>query len=104
MKYRTLAVIINLAATVLLTMLVTTGIYVTTIKHYVGRFSTNSYPVIRLDTTYWNVGCTIVGTAIGHTCRGRVRCAERVLNAARVGCRARRDCDVPAAAYNQARW
>lgn len=65
MKYRALAVITNLAAAVLLTALVTTGIYVTTIKHYVGRFSTNNYPIIRLDTTYWNVGCTIVGTAIG---------------------------------------
>lgn len=65
MKYRTLAVITNLGAAVLLTTVVTIGIYVTTIKHYVGRSSTNNYPVIRLDTTYWNVGCTIVGTAIG---------------------------------------
>jgi hypothetical protein len=65
MKHRTLAVITNLAAAVLLTTLVALGIYVTTTKHYVGRLGTNNYPVIGLDTAYWNVGCTIVGTTIG---------------------------------------
>ncbi|KAF2993242.1 hypothetical protein E8E13_000198 [Curvularia kusanoi] len=63
--YRTLAFMTNLAAAMLLTTVVTMGIYVTTIKHYVGRLSTNDYPVIPLDSTYWNVGCTIAGTAIG---------------------------------------
>jgi hypothetical protein len=65
MKHRTLAVITNLAAAVLLTTLVALGIYVTATKHYVGRLGMNNYPVIGLDTAYWNVGCTIVGTVIG---------------------------------------
>jgi hypothetical protein len=65
LDYRTLAFMTNLAAAVLLTTVVTMGIYVTTTKQYVGRLSTNDYPVITIDTTYWNVGCTIAGTAIG---------------------------------------
>ena len=39
--------------------------YVNVKSILVGHTSTNGYQVVNLDTTYWNVACTIVGTAVG---------------------------------------
>lgn len=60
-----LAILTNLLATVLLAALIGLGIYVNLNKLVVSNISSNGYKTVDLDTTTWNIGCTIVGTAVG---------------------------------------
>ena len=64
-KFHALAFLSNLIAFVLLATLLALGVYVNVKNILVGNISTNGYNVIKLNTTYWNVACTIVGTAVG---------------------------------------
>lgn len=56
----------NLLATVLLAALLGLGIYVS-IKTVVveGPTTTAGYPTVNVNQTGWNIGCTVVGTAVG---------------------------------------
>ncbi|GME46866.1 hypothetical protein GTA08_BOTSDO01809 [Neofusicoccum parvum] len=60
-----LAITTNLLAAILLAALIALGIYVNLNKLVIGSVHTNGYNVVNLDTTTWNIGCTIVGTAVG---------------------------------------
>ncbi|KAG7008293.1 hypothetical protein G7Y79_00006g019130 [Physcia stellaris] len=59
------ALLNNLLATLLLAALTALGIYVNINKIIVADVSSQGYKVANLDTTYWNVACTIIGTAVG---------------------------------------
>ena len=64
-RFHALAFLSNLIAFVLMATLLALGVYVNVKNILVGNISTNGYNVIKLNTTYWNVACTIVGTAVG---------------------------------------
>ncbi|KAK0510606.1 hypothetical protein JMJ35_007038 [Cladonia borealis] len=64
-NFHALAFLSNLIAFVLLATLLALGVYVNVKNILVGNISTDGYNVIKLNTTYWNVACTIVGTAVG---------------------------------------
>ena len=59
------ALLNNLLATLLLAALTALGVYVNITKIIVADVSSQGYKVANLDTTYWNVACTIIGTAVG---------------------------------------
>lgn len=59
------ALLNNLLATLLLAALTALGVYVNINKIIVADVSSHGYKVANLDTTYWNVACTIIGTAVG---------------------------------------
>ena len=64
-KFHPLAFLSNAMAFVSLATLFALGVYVNVKSILVGHISTNGYQVVNLNTTYWNVACTIVGTAVG---------------------------------------
>ena len=64
-KVHTLAFLSNAIAFASLATLVALGVYVNIKSILIGHISTNGYQVVNLNTTYWNVACTIVGTAVG---------------------------------------
>ena len=55
----------NLCASLILAALIALGVYVNINNLIVGDVSTNGYSVVDLDTTSWNIACTIVGTVAG---------------------------------------
>ena len=59
------AVFTNLTTTVLLAALLALGVYVNINTIIVGNDSTNGYKTVNLDTTSWNIACTVIGTAVG---------------------------------------
>ena len=64
-KFHPFAFLSNVTAFVSLATLLALGVYVNIKSILIGHISTNGYQVVNLDTTYWNVACTIVGTAVG---------------------------------------
>ena len=64
-KFHALAFLSNAIASVPLATFLALGVYVNVKNILVGNISTNGYHVVNLNTTYWNVACTIVGTAVG---------------------------------------
>ena len=64
-RFHALAFLSNAIASVLLASLLALGVYVNVKNILVGNISTNGYHVANINTTYWNVACTIVGTAVG---------------------------------------
>ena len=64
-RFHALAFLSNAIAFVLLASLLALGVYVNVKNILVGSISTNGYHVANINTTYWNVACTIVGTAVG---------------------------------------
>ena len=59
------AVLNNSLAAVLLATLIALGVYVNIKKFILGDLPTKGWQTLGLDTTYWNVACTIVGTTVG---------------------------------------
>ena len=59
------AFLTNLSATLILAALIALGIYVNVNKLIIGTQSSPGYSAVNLDTTSWNVACTVLGTAIG---------------------------------------
>ena len=55
----------NLLSFLLLAALIAVSVYVNQCKIIVASFSTVGYKAVDIDTTYWNVACTVIGTAIG---------------------------------------
>ena len=55
----------NVTAFLCLATLLSLGVYVNVKSILVGHTSTYGLQVVNLNTTYWNVACTIVGTAVG---------------------------------------
>ena len=64
-KFHTFAFLSNVMAFISLATLLALGVYVNVKSILVGHTSTNGYQVVNLNTAYWNVACTIVGTAVG---------------------------------------
>ena len=60
-----IAVFTNVTTTVLLATLLALGVYVNINRIIVSSDDTNGYKTVNLDTTTWNVACTVVGTAVG---------------------------------------
>ena len=60
-----LLLINNVLAAILLAALTALGVYVNIKNIIVADIATTGYPVANLDTTSWNVACTVVGTAVG---------------------------------------
>ncbi|KAJ5363459.1 uncharacterized protein N7496_009172 [Penicillium cataractarum] len=57
--------IVNLLAAICLAILIALGVYVSKTTILVGGTSSPGFPVIKVDTNSWNVGCTVIGTAVG---------------------------------------
>ena len=64
-RFHALSFLSNAIASVSLATLLALGVYVNVKNILVANVTTNGYQVVNLNTTYWNVACTIVGTAIG---------------------------------------
>ncbi|KAL1966619.1 hypothetical protein VTN77DRAFT_4030 [Rasamsonia byssochlamydoides] len=60
-----IAIAINLLSAVVLAALLGLGVYVNYKTILVQGPSTPGFPTINVDQTGWNVGCTVVGTAVG---------------------------------------
>lgn len=59
------ALFTNISASILLAALIGLGVYVNVNKIIVSNGRSDGYKIINLNTTSWNVACTIVGTAVG---------------------------------------
>ncbi|KAL9008348.1 MAG: hypothetical protein Q9173_006518 [Seirophora scorigena] len=55
----------NLAAGLALVALLALGVWVNVNRFIVGDESTHGWKAVKLDTTSWNIACTVVGTAVG---------------------------------------
>ncbi|KAI4171732.1 MAG: hypothetical protein LQ348_006881 [Seirophora lacunosa] len=55
----------NLAASLALIALLALGVWVNVNRFIVGDESTHGWKAVKLDTTSWNIACTVVGTAVG---------------------------------------
>ena len=64
-RFHALSFLSNAIASISLVTLLALGVYVNVKNILVGNVTTNGYQVVNLNTTYWNVACTIVGTAVG---------------------------------------
>ena len=57
--------LINLIAAFCLAVLIALGAYVNSTTILVGGTSSPGFHAIQVDSTSWNVGCTVIGTAVG---------------------------------------
>ncbi|GIJ92619.1 hypothetical protein Asppvi_001897 [Aspergillus pseudoviridinutans] len=57
--------IVNLLAAFCLAVLIALGVYVSKTPILVGGTSSPGFSVIKVDPNSWNVGCTVIGTAVG---------------------------------------
>ena len=57
--------LVNLLAAVCVAILIGLGVYVTKVPLLVGGVSTSGFNVIQANQSSWNVGCTVIGTAVG---------------------------------------
>lgn len=64
-RFHALSFLSNAIASVFLATLLALGVYVNVRNILVGNITINGYQVVSLNTSYWNVACTIVGTAVG---------------------------------------
>ncbi|KIM95516.1 hypothetical protein OIDMADRAFT_59974 [Oidiodendron maius Zn] len=57
--------LVNLVAAFCLALLIALGAYVNSTTILVGGTSSPGFHAIQVDSTSWNVGCTVLGTAVG---------------------------------------
>jgi hypothetical protein len=57
--------VVNLVAAFWLAVLIALGAYVNSTTILVGGASSPGFHAIQVDSTSWNVGCTVIGTAVG---------------------------------------
>jgi hypothetical protein len=57
--------VVNLVAAFCLAVLIALGAYVNSTTILVGGTSSPGFHAIQVDSTSWNVGCTVLGTAVG---------------------------------------
>jgi len=56
---------VNLAGAFCLAVLIALGVYIQQVPYVVGGKSSPGFSVIHTDVNSWNVGCTVLGTAVG---------------------------------------
>ena len=57
--------LINLIAAFCLAVLIALSAYINSMTILVGGTSSSGFHAIQVDSTSWNVGCTVLGTAVG---------------------------------------
>lgn len=61
----TLPLYVNLTAAFCLAVLIGLGAYLQRVTYIVGAKASSGFPVLHVDAGNWNVGCTVLGTAVG---------------------------------------
>jgi hypothetical protein len=64
-KYQSMVLVTSSLVTVTVTALLALAVYVNVKQPVAGEVSTPGFPAINVSASQWNVGCTVLGTAVG---------------------------------------
>lgn len=64
-KYQSMVLVTSSLVTVTVTALLALAVYVNVKQPVAGEVSTPGFPALNVSASQWNVGCTVLGTAVG---------------------------------------